>query len=278
MMEEENKAILDNVATVLPIVHRVLDGAVGVGLIDTEKFLLYRPAKDLDFHTKVNTPLRPGSAVYRLIDEKLPYLKLRMDRKLYGIPYFVMVGAIYNSNNETIGGIVFTQSLDRHETLKEMAGNLLNSITTLASTAEEITAESQEIISATHTLREIAKESQSRVMETNRVLGFIKQIAGQTNLLGLNAAIEAARVGDQGRGFGVVAEEIRKLASDSTESITKINSIISGIQDDSAATYNHTSKVEERIFRVAEAIAQLAGATQELHAMANLLDEKADTF
>ncbi len=278
MMKAEDQATLEKMASVLPIFYRAFDGGIGVALTDAEKFLVYYPAKDLDFRTQINAPFKEGSAVYILMQEKLPYLKRRMDKQLHGFPYDVMVAAIYNDDNETIGSIIISQSLDHQSTLKDMAGNLLNSISTLASTAEEITAQSQEIAGITRALTQAAKESQNQVLETNRVLGFIREIAGQTNLLGLNAAIEAARVGEQGRGFGVVAEEIRKLAANSAESIAKISAIISGIQNSSTTTSCQIGQVEEGISQVAEAITHLAGATQELRAMAHLLDEKADAF
>lgn len=277
-MIEANQVVLDKVAEVLPLIHRAFDGEIGISLGDTEKFLLYYPAKDLDFKTNINSPFKEGSAIYRLMREKLPYLRVKMDKQLHGFPYMVMATAIHNERNETIGGIIISHSLDRQSTLKDMASNLLNSISTLASTAEEITAQTEEITSITKTLADVARDSQNQVLETNRVLGFIKEIAGQTNLLGLNAAIEAARVGDQGRGFGVVAEEIRKLAANSTESIVKISAIINGIQTGTAATNKQINQVEEGIRQVSEAVAHMAGAMQELRALAHLLDEKAENF
>lgn len=277
-MNDERQNILDKVATVLPTIHRAFDGEIGVALTDTEKFLMYHPAKNLDFRTQINSTFKEGSGVYRLMHEDLPFLKVKMDKRLHGFPYVVMVSAIKASHNDTIGAIIVSQSLDRQATLKDMASNLLNNVSSLAGTAEEITAQSEEIMGIVRTLEQSAKDSQAQVLETNQVLGFIKEVAGQTNLLGLNAAIEAARVGEQGRGFGVVAEEIRKLAANSTESISKINDIINGIQTDSLATYNRISQVEEGVAQVTEAIAHMAAATQELRAMAHLLDEKAEEF
>lgn len=76
----------------------------------------------------------------------------------------------------------------------------------------------------------------NRSREIERVLQVIKDIAEQTNLLALNAAIEAAQAGDAGRGFSVVAEEIRKLADDSKTSVKEIQTLVTAVQEDTSGT------------------------------------------
>ena len=159
-----------------------------------------------------------------------------------------------------------------------MAQKLADTTSTLASTSEEISAQTQEISALSRTMSTAAGESQGRLQDTDQVVGLIKAIAGQTNMLGLNAAIEAARVGEQGRGFGVVADEIRKLATSTSDSIKKIESTLQTIREDSRKNYEQTRRIDEVMPQVAQAITQVAGAVQEVNEMARTLNEMAENL
>jgi len=219
--------------------------------------------------------LKVNTAVYNAIHEKRRRITLG-DKAVFGLPYIAMAIPIYNAQKDVIGAAVLIQSTAQQNDMKEMAAKMMENMNVLASTTEEISAQSQEISGVSHHLVKIAQESQQRMYETDQVLGLVKNIAGQTNLLGLNAAIEAARVGEQGRGFSVVAEEIRKLAGTSTESIKQIDAIIHSLQNDSKKIAGQMEQVCESIEQIATAITHVAGAIEQASVMATDLDKMAD--
>lgn len=120
---------------------------------------------------------------------------------------------------------------ERTEQIQRHVAEIYADIEQAAAAIEQLTAASQELAATSQKSAIIAKVAAEEVNSTTAILEIIRRVAQQTNLLGLNAAIEAARAGEYGRGFSVVAEEVRKLADESNRSTRNINEMLNKFRD-----------------------------------------------
>lgn len=198
--------------------------------------------------------------------------QIDIDTLDYGAPVRVFVYPLHDDQtNEVVGSINIVRPKQTELTLRDMSENLQNSLTGISSTIEELTASSSLIHESQQLLNNDIDQIIKVSNEIDNISLFIKELANETKMLGLNAAIEAARAGEVGRGFGIVAQEIRRLSDESKNTVPKIQQLTSEIknrvkevhkksQDSLSATQEQTAATEE----ISANIQEITASSEEL--------------
>ena len=143
------------------------------------------------------------------------------------------------------------------------------SVQEIANSATQAVTVAREAVTAAGTASDRVAKLDLSSQEIGVVVKLITSIAEQTNLLALNATIEAARAGEAGKGFAVVASEVKELARETADATQRITQMIGTLQEDSAHVTTALTAITDLIHQISDAQTSIAGAVEEQSATTN---------
>ncbi|WP_295063096.1 methyl-accepting chemotaxis protein [Sulfuricurvum sp.] len=199
------------------------------------------------------------------------------------------------TKNKNISPVMQYQNEQLKKNLLDIQGNIASSVSLSKENIIQSTSLLENIVELGHKasgvsktlegLNHLAQDSMETVQSLSQraqdvasILGLIKDISDQTNLLALNAAIEAARAGEHGRGFAVVADEVRKLADRTDKAISEINISLQSMKQDVSIIGEKFEQVQERIVESNELIGHFNDyMDHDVHVMGKTFESIAHT-
>ncbi|WEG12477.1 methyl-accepting chemotaxis protein [Pullulanibacillus sp. KACC 23026] len=265
---------LETIIMVSDVFHKLIPYAQ---LVVTDKEGYIHAISGDDFYLDVfgeGKPLLEGSIGKEVVTTGQVISRIGNKQLTGGIPY-QGTGVPIISDGSIVGSMCVFISTENKEILQNAADELLTMMQTLNTSLEGISHTAAELQTTSQQLVNNSKRVEDSTVEISQVANVIAKVSSQTNLIGLNAAIEASRAGEQGKGFSVVANEIRRLSQNTkTSSTTILNSTdhvidsLNQIQREvgdlvaelsvQTKTINATSETLSQIVTISEKLAELA--------------------
>jgi len=222
--------VVDALLKVMPYISKILREPASLTVYDHEKVLEVITTDKFDLGFEKGMPLLESYQNFSILKNGREATLATLSKDVYGIELDILNIPIFDDNQNVVAVFCVSYDQSNQNQLEDIIqenqtinGNLVDMVQHVAAHAEELQATSEQILQNTR----LAVQNSSQI---NKVAGFIREISEQTNLLGLNAAIEAARVGEAGAGFGVVASEVRKLSVDAKQATSDIDTSLRDVQ------------------------------------------------
>ncbi|SDW09117.1 methyl-accepting chemotaxis protein [Paenibacillus sp. CF384] len=161
---------------------------------------------------------------------------------------------------------VATDITQREEAVQRMTGELVSMVERMTADTNEVVEASNRVVRQMTKLNAESETVKEQIRQSQSITAAVKELASQSHLLGLNAAIEAAHAGEHGRGFDVVANEIRKMATNSGESAEKIYIQLSDVAKTVTSTMLQIEEMSRQLVDNAKAIEELKSAYDRIAA------------
>lgn len=264
---------LESVVNTIPIMKAAIPSDLSIAICDLDKFIAYFPGEKINLNIQKGQALNPEEPLSIALSQKKS-LKAEVPANFYGFEFIGTAMPIFDKNNQVIGGIAI--QLRRQSELRSIADQISVSLQQANERISDIASGSNTLAGVSNELLISSHKAGEDVQNTDEILSMIKRVAVQTNLLGLNAAIEAARAGEKGKGFEVVAREIRKFSKETVTSTQMIRDKLVQIQEVTKQMGTSIEKIASVGEEQAASIQEISSFVEEIKMMSDKLNQYTD--
>lgn len=262
------------IVNLTPVLVKLINSEVTLIITDTEKVICQVVDSPLNFGDITNKPLEEKDPLRQVLASRKLQI-MEVPKEIYGVPFRGANAPIYSKDGELLGALSINTTLSNQKNLIEVAEQLTMSSEEMSASTLELSNIANELKNHMDHLSHAQLEMYKQVDQSSKMLEVINGIAKNTRILGFNAGIEAARSGEYGRGFSVVAKEITKLADSSAKSVDDINQLMKLLKEqvnEVKEVVNLTSTFSKQQF---DSIHEISTAMNNLTEVAETIEELA---
>ena len=255
--------IIASFRQIAPYINSLTISDTAVYVSNRETYLTVIGAATFSLPVRVGDSIVAGSVVEETMLTGQP-VRRKVPADFLGVPY-IACGIPIKDHGQVLGSVVFVTSIQQEEHIETLASDLSTALTQVSDSSANIDKSAEDLVQVYEALSQTSETLNRYILETDKVLKVIEGFARQTNLLGLNASVEAARAGSAGKGFSVIANETRKLAVNTSSSATKIEEIFERIKSAAKDQTQVIDKINHIVVAQRESVKSVYNLVQDLN-------------
>lgn len=263
-IETENEVLLA-FELIAPYLDIIMDHEASLALTNCTEYLTNHPTPALPLKSKAGDIIPEGGAAYEAIRTGRTMIR-DVPAHVYGVPFKSYSIPVMNEHGEVEGAVLIGKSLQKRDDVLSYSQILTSNLQEITSAVNHLSETIQDVVCANTENIDYVHQTEVKAKESNDILNIVRKVSRQTHLLGINASIEAAKAGQYGKSFEVVANEIRSLSELVGNSMNRMEDVLGGIT-------KAISEIEIRISQSNEEVSKQASTLQEIAASIESLNE-----